>query len=259
MATLSAQQQSDQQTQQKERLAAILAVMLLRWFNNLIPKMREELLKNNKDFLFTNELVNVTEILQDSFFNMRNITGNRFINSTVKQIKSVDATYSAPDNETTMLILLALTYPLRAAQQALFVTDTLQKRFDKIILDVLNVEDRRPLDTILREFTTSQRNHLSNMVAKDQTQLAVETLKQDIVTALMANNTNPNLVAIKTWISRLDDEVRVWHQEAHGQQVKYNERYLVGGEHLLNPRDPSGSLPNTLGCRCIDIYTFVLQ
>lgn len=65
------------------------------------------------------------------------------------------------------------------------------------------------------------------------------------------------IYVIKTWICMLDKRVRrkgakvPWdHRDPHGQTVPLEEAYLVSGERLMYPADPSGSAGNIIACRC---------
>jgi hypothetical protein len=44
---------------------------------------------------------------------------------------------------------------------------------------------------------------------------------------------------------------RVSHMLADGQVVKPDQPFVVGGEELMYPRDPSGSADNTINCSCL--------
>lgn len=56
----------------------------------------------------------------------------------------------------------------------------------------------------------------------------------------------------KTWVAVMDDRTRPEHAEADGQEVDYDEPFIVGGEELMEPRDDSlgASDWNIYGCRC---------
>ncbi len=43
---------------------------------------------------------------------------------------------------------------------------------------------------------------------------------------------------------------RVTHAAAHGQTVKVDKKFTVGGEKLKHPLDPAGSAQNTINCGC---------
>jgi hypothetical protein len=57
-------------------------------------------------------------------------------------------------------------------------------------------------------------------------------------------------VLTKEWRSRHDEKVRVNHMEADGQRVPFWAPFLVGGEYLQFPGDPTGSPENVINCRC---------
>lgn len=54
----------------------------------------------------------------------------------------------------------------------------------------------------------------------------------------------------KQWLATLDDRTRHDHAVADGQTVPKDEPFIVGGEKLMFPGDPSGSGWNIYNCRC---------
>lgn len=56
--------------------------------------------------------------------------------------------------------------------------------------------------------------------------------------------------ATKGWNSMEDDRVRPDHADADGQEVALNDVFVVGGETMVGPHDPSASDEQTMGCRC---------
>lgn len=58
----------------------------------------------------------------------------------------------------------------------------------------------------------------------------------------------------KTWISRLDADVRPTHVKAHGQTVPAAGTFLVGGWPMSGPHDPSAPIEETINCRCEPEY-----
>jgi hypothetical protein len=58
------------------------------------------------------------------------------------------------------------------------------------------------------------------------------------------------ITVTKTWDSKEDSRVRHAHVVADGQTVGVNEPFIVGGEALMAPGDPSGSPHLVINCRC---------
>jgi hypothetical protein len=54
----------------------------------------------------------------------------------------------------------------------------------------------------------------------------------------------------KEWLTALDGRERPAHRGADGQRVGANEPFVVGGEYLKFPGDPSASAKNRINCRC---------
>jgi len=57
-------------------------------------------------------------------------------------------------------------------------------------------------------------------------------------------------VEFKRWITTLDGNERPTHFEAHGQLVKIDEPFIVGGSSLFFPGDPAGETAEIMRCRC---------
>jgi hypothetical protein len=54
----------------------------------------------------------------------------------------------------------------------------------------------------------------------------------------------------KEWLTALDGRERPAHREADGQRVGADQPFVVGGEYLKFPGDPSASAKNRINCRC---------
>lgn len=57
------------------------------------------------------------------------------------------------------------------------------------------------------------------------------------------------------WLTTLDGRQRPDHGDADGQNVGLGEAFIVGGEPLAFPGDPSGSAANIINCRCSTLLT----
>lgn len=121
-----------------------------------------------------------------------------------------------------------------------FVRDALQKdpvkrsEEDKILLGLKVEASDRGLPAILRTEVTRALNFGAYTAAKKM----------------------PFLVR-KIWLSLHDAKTRIahgrspWdHWEPQGQTVDLEDPFIVSGELLMYPGDPSGSKGNVIGCRC---------
>jgi hypothetical protein len=54
----------------------------------------------------------------------------------------------------------------------------------------------------------------------------------------------------KQWLATSDTRTRPAHRRANGAVVASAEAFVVDGEHLQYPHDPTGSADNTIQCRC---------
>lgn len=57
----------------------------------------------------------------------------------------------------------------------------------------------------------------------------------------------------KGWLHSGKRSPRPDHLAAHGQVVAVNDPFLIGGEELMYPRDPSGSPGNIINCGCLSV------
>lgn len=62
------------------------------------------------------------------------------------------------------------------------------------------------------------------------------------------------VVMMKEWLATKDERTRPEHIAADGQQVETNGKFIVGGELMDRPGDPSASASNVVACRCAIIF-----
>lgn len=60
---------------------------------------------------------------------------------------------------------------------------------------------------------------------------------------------------LKRWDAKEDSAVRPAHRLADGQVQFLSQPFIVGGEPLMAPGDPSGSPATVISCRCKPIYS----
>jgi hypothetical protein len=58
----------------------------------------------------------------------------------------------------------------------------------------------------------------------------------------------------KIWSSTSDARTRSIHNEANGQIVDMDEKFMVGGAEMEHTGDPAGGARNNVNCRCVTIY-----
>jgi len=56
--------------------------------------------------------------------------------------------------------------------------------------------------------------------------------------------------ATKTWVSEKDAKVRPEHASLHGDTVSMYEPFVVGGQTIMYPGDPTAPINLTMNCRC---------
>lgn len=66
----------------------------------------------------------------------------------------------------------------------------------------------------------------------------------------------PLSILFKHWVSKHDSAVRPGHRLADGQIRLVSQPFIVAGEPLMAPGDPSGSPANVINCRCKQRFTW---
>ncbi len=94
------------------------------------------------------------------------------------------------------------------------------------------------------------------LTERTQTIAATEVVAASNYGCLEAGKAS-GLSLTKSWLSMDDAKVRPDHRDAEDQTVGLDEPFIVGGEALMYPGDPSGSPGNIINCRCTIYYTSV--
>jgi uncharacterized protein with gpF-like domain len=84
-------------------------------------------------------------------------------------------------------------------------------------------------------------------VARTETIGALNAGRQDAFTAV-ADELGGEFE--QQWLATIDARTRPEHSAADGQRVPIGEPFIVGGEPLMGPGDPTGSAENVINCRC---------
>lgn len=100
---------------------------------------------------------------------------------------------------------------------------------------------------VLRKQTKRySKNQALRLVRTESTNAA------NYATMQSATSIFPAQQMMKEWVAGLDDRTRDDHAAASGQQVKFEEPFIVGGDRMMHPADSSmgASSANIVNCRC---------
>jgi phage terminase Nu1 subunit (DNA packaging protein) len=133
-------------------------------------------------------------------------------------------------------------------QRIVGITSTTQKLMQGIIKRAVDqgLSIDRTQALIRSEFTAMSRLR-AERIARTEIVSASNMGSQ-----LAAESTG--LTLVKEWLATRDGRTRDDHAEADGQTVGLNEYFVVGGEQMMQPGDPSASASQTINCRCVAVY-----
>lgn len=105
----------------------------------------------------------------------------------------------------------------------------------------------------IRELSTPMSALRAHIIARTETHTAANFGAQ---TAAELTGLDMN----REWVSASDERTRdtseADHVEANGQVVGMKEPFIVSGEKLMFPGDPSGSASNIINCRCSVVFLY---
>ncbi len=126
------------------------------------------------------------------------------------------------------------------------VPETLRSRLDTVIRDGLaSGLTRAELAAAVREAAPELARAQAEAIAETTGTGAFEAGQLDAFREADAD--------AKRWLSQRDKVVREAHDAADGQEVGLDEPFVVGGEELMHPGDPDGSVGNVARCRCTSL------
>ena len=130
------------------------------------------------------------------------------------------------------------------------VADTTRKAISKVIESGVNegLGAEQIARNIQKETKGEINKNRSRLIARTETVNAMNRGKRlSIVSS--------NLLWEKKWIATNDDRTRKTHLHMNLEgYVEFEQPYLVNGELLMYPGDPSGTAGNVINCRCSEIY-----
>lgn len=132
-----------------------------------------------------------------------------------------------------------------SAKKVTEIADTTRERLNRAVRRGIEENlSNRELARELRRFVGTSR---AVTIARTESHAAAQAGQLDVATA-------SGVVKKKVWVSAEDDRTRPGHAEADGQEVDIDEPFIVDGEELMFPGDPSGSAGNVINCRCAVVY-----
>jgi hypothetical protein len=137
------------------------------------------------------------------------------------------------------------------AQRVTLVSGTAKKTLIKItqnlmrdpdFMSVGNTEKGRILKSQFNKYSTYQAERLVRTEATNAANFA---------TMESATTIFPGAQMQKEWIASFDDRTRDTHAEVGASEpIPYNDAFMVGGNFLMYPGDPSGPSAEVINCRC---------
>ena len=128
---------------------------------------------------------------------------------------------------------------------------------------------KRIINNVVAEATGAGEGELARLIAKElkkgggriNSWRARTIARTEVATASNVGQQTAaesiNQPMVKKWLSTRDSNTRDPHLSADGQTAGLEGFFLVNGEQLLHPGDPSGSAGNTINCRCAVTYTVI--
>tara|TARA_R110000823_G_scaffold309869_1_gene434403 strand:- start:2357 stop:3964 length:1608 start_codon:yes stop_codon:yes gene_type:complete len=127
-----------------------------------------------------------------------------------------------------------------AKQTLIKITQNLMR--DPDFMSVGNAEKGRILKSQFNKYSSYQAERLVRTEATNAANFA---------TMESATTIFPGAKMQKEWIASFDDRTRDTHAEVGASEpIPYNDAFMVGGNFLMYPGDPSGPAAEVVNCRC---------
>ena len=139
---------------------------------------------------------------------------------------------------------------LVGAQRVSLVQNTAKKTLIKVYKQLANDPIFESEGEVVRAKMLRQQFDRYNKYQAERLVRTEATNAANYATMQSAQDIFPGADMQKEWISASDERTRAAHREANGQIVDFNKPFIVKGEELMRPGDPSGSASNVINCRC---------
>lgn len=132
----------------------------------------------------------------------------------------------------------------------------LDKAIQKAVADSMNtgkpINSSIIADAVAKDYTRKVNGRVKT-IALTETQSIAEKTKEVELANLDDIEDLAGIDFSRVWVAILDNVTRDWHAEADGQTAAMGEPFIVMGEPLMYPGDPSGSAENICNCRCASV------
>jgi len=203
-----------------------------------------------EDYKYTSTLLmditvnNYWKMLQNIFRVQYYIIAHAFKNYALDRVQNVKDFDSEFDRK------LALYIEENVATWVGEINETTRKRITAVINDSyasgLSVDET---GTALRNAIIGMGVMRANLISRTETHRTASWANETVAENMQIRGT------VKAWIAVQDARTRVTHSIASGQQIPLEQKFVVGGDRLKFPGDPTGSPEETINCRCSVIYT----
>ena len=187
--------------------------------------------------------------IEQAYLDVYGRVGSWFAVDAQKSLKSYGAVFQTKSDETVFDRFMRNWISLYGAERIRGVTETTVRRVKVKLQDGINRGDG--IEVIAREMVRAG----SGIADVKRARVIART---EIISASnkgsLEGARDTGIPLKKEWLATRDNRTRIEHAEADGQAVLMNEDFIVMGEELEYPGDPSGSAANVISCRCTQIY-----
>ena len=139
----------------------------------------------------------------------------------------------------------AINYQATAANRLVGVGDNLWSAVNSKVLHALETGATNEELKGMIEQVAGFSEYRADTIARTETAAAINRGRMDSARAM--GEYGP---VAKVWNAVMDARTRDAHAEVHDVTVAFDEMFVVGGEPMDGPHDPSASAANTVSCRC---------
>lgn len=252
MATPTKKQkdESEKQKNQKIQLELIFSISLIKFLNKMSRKIKSQYLENQQILNLQVFLNSLASVLNINYLKIQKIFSKDQINTLQEQLKII---VSMSDKSNLFKILGNLS-SIRAINQAAILLKTMQNQLNSSFFaeQTSGNSIEKIANDAIRVWKKETVTRINSTINNTEVQLMSETTKDVTSNYIIPRYSADALIvkAQKIWITVGDDRVRMVHAEANGQIVDSGNKFIVGGEFLKYPGDPSGSPWNIINCRC---------